>query len=166
MAFTDSAPGAWTRVCGQIYPVIATAPWKQRSDRSSAAYSVMRQKRVLLVEDTFDNRAIYEMVLNHAGYQVFVAENGALGVQAARDHHPDLILMDLSMPVMDGWEALRALKADPELTGIPVCALSAHVLREGDLHCALEAGFTDYLTKPILPTAVLGTVRTIIGSAV
>jgi CheY-like chemotaxis protein len=125
----------------------------------------MLKKKVLLVEDTFDNRAIYEMVLDHAGYQVIVAENGALGVQAARAHHPDLILMDLSMPVMDGWEALRVLKADPQLMGIPVCALTAHVLHEGDLERALEAGFTDYLTKPVRPTEVLAKVLTQIGSA-
>lgn len=125
----------------------------------------MRPKSVLIVEDSPDNRAIYHAVLEFAGFDVFEAANGAEGVRMAHEHHPDLILMDLSMPVMDGWEATRSLKAEDDTASIPVCALSAHVLVDGDWPKVQEAGFDCYLTKPIEPKQVLAEVHERIGPA-
>lgn len=120
-------------------------------------------KRVLIVEDNFDNREIYAEILRHAGYDILEAENGARGVEKAREHLPDLILMDLSMPLMDGWEAIAILKGDIRTAGIPVLAVSAHVVMNGDYRRAESAGFSSYITKPIEPKAVLLEVRSRIG---
>ncbi len=125
----------------------------------------MRKKTVLLVEDQPDNRIIYMTILEYAGFTVLEAANGAEGVRRAREHRPDIILMDLSMPVLDGWGAVRQLKTDPETAQIPVCALSAHVLFEGDAERAREAGFDCYLTKPLEPRQVLEEVEKRIGPA-
>ena len=125
----------------------------------------MRRKKVLLIEDNYDNRMIYHAILEVSGYQVILAEDGAVGVDAAREHRPDIILMDLSMPVMNGWEAMQALKADPSLADIPVWALSAHVLLKRDYERAMKAGFSGYLTKPVEPKHVLSRVQSVIGSA-
>lgn len=120
-------------------------------------------KRVLIVEDNFDNRAIYAELLRHAGYQIIEAENGLRGIERAREYQPDLILMDLSMPLMDGWEAIAVLKGDAATSSIPVLAVSAHVIMNGDYHRAEEAGFSCYLTKPVEPKHVLFEVQTRIG---
>lgn len=120
-------------------------------------------KRVLIVEDNFDNREIYAEVLRHAGYDILEAENGVRGVEKAREHLPDLILMDLSMPLMDGWEAIAILKGDERTMSIPVLAVSAHVVMNGDYRRAEAAGFSSYITKPIEPKAVLLEVRQRIG---
>jgi CheY-like chemotaxis protein len=123
----------------------------------------VRPKRILIVEDNYDNRAIYLEVLRHAGYDVVEAENGREGVVRARADAPDLVLMDLSMPVMTGWEALAELRKDETLRDVPVLALSAHVLLEGDYQAAVGAGFAGYLTKPVEPKRVLEEVRQKIG---
>jgi CheY-like chemotaxis protein len=123
----------------------------------------MPTKRVLIVEDNFDNRTIYSVLLQHAGYVVIQAPDGEEGVRLAKSECPDVVLMDLSMPVLDGWEALRRLKEDPDTATIPVFALSAHVLFEGDFERALEAGFVGYFTKPVEPRQVLEELRTHIG---
>lgn len=123
----------------------------------------MYRKTVLLVEDQLDNRVIYSTMLEHAGFAVLEAANGDEGVRRAREHRPDIVLMDLSMPVMDGWGAVRQLKSDPATAPIPVCALSAHVLIDGDAERARAAGFECYLTKPIEPRAVLEVVERQIG---
>jgi CheY-like chemotaxis protein len=123
----------------------------------------MATKRVLIVEDNFDNRAIYSVLLEHAGYDVLQAPDGQEGVRLACRDHPDVILMDLSMPVLDGWEALKRLKSDPDTASIPVFALSAHVLFEGDFDRALEAGFAGYFTKPVEPKRVLEELNERIG---
>lgn len=126
----------------------------------------MSHKRVLIVEDNWDNRSIYREILVHAGYDVVEAENGEVGVRRARDLSPDLILMDISMPVMDGWQAIARLKADPVTSSIPVCALSAHVLWAHENSTRVtEAGFACYLLKPIDPKDVLAVVRERIGPA-
>ncbi len=125
----------------------------------------MHKKTVLLVEDQPDNRVIYKTILEFAGYRVLEAANGREGVHCAREHRPDLILMDLSMPMLDGWGALRQLKEDPQTAQIPVCALSAHVLFEGDAERAYEAGFACYLTKPLEPKHLLEEVESRIGPA-
>ena len=123
------------------------------------------RKTVLIVEDDHDNRQIYSTILEHGGYRVLVAHDGEEGLRYARAERPDLILMDLSMPVLGGWEAIRLLKSDPETADIPTCAISAHVLMEGDYQRAIDAGFTAYLTKPIEPKAVLREVQNRIGPA-
>jgi CheY-like chemotaxis protein len=83
---------------------------------------------VLLVEDDRDNRAIYRTILEHSGYLVIEAEDGETGVQLARQHRPALVLMDISIPVLDGWAATRILKSDPATAAIPIIALTAHAL--------------------------------------
>jgi CheY-like chemotaxis protein len=104
--------------------------------------------RILYVEDNEDN--VYMLVgrLTRQGHEVSVAPDGACGVAMARSERPDLVLMDLSLPVLDGWEATRRLKAAPETAGIPIIALSAHAM-PGDRERALAAGCDDYDTKPV-----------------
>jgi CheY-like chemotaxis protein len=112
---------------------------------------------VLLVEDNEDNRIIYATALRYAGYEVFEAITGTEGVQQARTHLPGLILMDISVPELDGWEATALLKADPSTKHIPVIAVTAHAL-PGDEERSLEAGCDGYLAKPIPPAALLAEV--------
>jgi CheY-like chemotaxis protein len=104
--------------------------------------------RVLLVEDNEMNRDMLARRLTRKGYAVSVALDGAQGVQMAAEMAPDLILMDMSLPVLDGWEASRRLKADPALRGIPILALTAHAMSD-DRTKALEAGCDEYDTKPV-----------------
>ena len=117
---------------------------------------------LLLVEDNEDNRIIYSTVLRHLGYQVIEAQDGLQAVDLARSAQPDLILMDISIPRMDGWEATRILRRDPATRAIPIIALTAHALSD-DRERAAEVGFTAYLAKPIEPRAVVAEVRRWIG---
>src|ERR671916_2885593 len=103
---------------------------------------------ILLVEDNELNRDMLSRRLVRKGYDVLIAEDGVKGLSAATDGKPDLILMDMSLPVMDGWEATRRLKAEPETRAIPVIALTAHAM-SSDREKAIEAGCDDYDTKPI-----------------
>jgi CheY-like chemotaxis protein len=105
-------------------------------------------KRILYVEDNDDNIYVVTNRLGRAGFTVLVARDGEQGVAMARAERPDLILMDLRLPVIDGWEATRRIKADESTRHIPVLALSAHAMT-GDRARALEAGCDDYDTKPI-----------------
>jgi CheY-like chemotaxis protein len=104
--------------------------------------------KVLLVEDNEENRDALSRHLRRKGYEVLVAIDGREGMDVARAKTPDLILMDMSLPVLDGWQATQQLKAAPQLRGIPVIALTAHAMA-GDRQRALEAGCDDYDTKPI-----------------
>ena len=104
--------------------------------------------KILLVEDNELNRDMLSRRLLKRGFDVVMAVDGPDALQMAASARPDLILMDLSLPVMDGWEATKRLKADPELHAIPVIALTAHAM-EGDRQRALEAGCDDFDTKPI-----------------
>jgi CheY-like chemotaxis protein len=104
--------------------------------------------RILLVEDNEMNRDMLSRRLERRGYQVAVAVDGGQGVEMARSEAPDLILMDMSLPVLDGWEATRQLKAAQETRDIPIIALTAHAL-VGDREKAIEAGCDDYDSKPI-----------------
>jgi CheY-like chemotaxis protein len=104
--------------------------------------------RILYVEDNEDNVFVLKNRLTRAGHEMLIAVNGAEGVALAQEQKPDLILMDLSLPVMDGWTATRHLKADPQTRHIPVIALSAHAM-SGDREKALDAGCDDYDTKPV-----------------
>ncbi len=104
--------------------------------------------RVLVVEDNPDNLTLIADVLSSLDYEVLQAFDGEQGVQLANSERPDLILMDLSLPRMDGWTATRAIKANPELREIPIIALTAHAM-VGDRERALAAGCDDYVAKPI-----------------
>jgi CheY-like chemotaxis protein len=104
--------------------------------------------RILIVEDNEVNRDMLSRRLSRRGYEVICAVDGQQGIDMARDQSPDLILMDMSLPVLDGWEATKRLKADPGTQTIPVIALTAHALMS-DRDQALQAGCDDYETKPI-----------------
>lgn len=124
----------------------------------------MTDKTILLVEDHEDNRNVYRAILEHFGFRVLVAPDGREGIRMAREHRPDLILMDLSIPHIDGWEATRVLKADQATAEIPVIALSAHALEE-DRTRAIQAGCAGYLAKPVEPRRVLQEVQRFLGAA-
>lgn len=108
----------------------------------------MPMARILLVEDNEMNRDMLSRRLKRKGYEVDIAVDGAQALEAVTASKPELILMDLSLPVMDGWEATRRLKADPATASIPVIALTAHAM-SGDREKAVEAGCDDYDTKPV-----------------
>ncbi len=118
--------------------------------------------RILYVEDNDDNIYMLQRRLQKHGFEVVVARDGAAGVDLARECRPDLILMDLGLPVLDGWEATRVLKGDPATRAIPVIALSAHAMA-GDRTQALEAGCNDYDLKPVDLPRLLGKIRRLIG---
>ena len=118
--------------------------------------------RVLLVEDNYDNYEMVRFLLERAGYTVIGARTGREAVSAAKEHKPDVILMDLSLPEMDGWEAAREIKNDPEIANIPLIALTAHTL-PGDRKKALESGFDDYISKPINVPAFYDIVKDVLN---
>ena len=114
--------------------------------------------KILLVEDNEMNRDMLSRRLERKGYEVVIAVDGQAGVDMASSAGPDLILMDLSLPVMDGWEATRRIKADAATQNIPVIALTAHAMA-GDEQKALEAGCDDYDTKPVELNRLLGKIN-------
>lgn len=114
--------------------------------------------KILYVEDNDDNIFMLRSRLTRAGFAVVVANDGAAGVAMAISERPDVILMDLSLPVLDGWEATRRIKAAPETRHIPVIALSAHAM-SGDREEALAAGCDDFDTKPIELPRLLEKIR-------
>jgi len=120
------------------------------------------KKKVLVVEDTPDNRRIIRLLLERAGYEIVEAVNGALGIEMARSERPDLILMDIQLPVIDGYEATRRLKADPELKHIPVIAVTSYALA-GDEAKTKAAGCDGYVAKPFSPKELLRLVQQFIG---
>jgi CheY-like chemotaxis protein len=111
--------------------------------------------KILLVEDNEMNRDMLSRRLARKGYEVIMALDGRQAVQMASGENPDLIIMDMSLPVIDGWEATRQVKAAPETRTIPVIALTAHAM-SGDREKAIEAGCDDYDTKPIDLPRLLG----------
>ncbi|MEX2374551.1 MAG: response regulator [Dehalococcoidia bacterium] len=117
-------------------------------------------KKVLIVDDNLEERKIFSTYFQFVGGHVVEAPDGQEGLKAARDHQPDLIIMDLSMPVMDGWEALRRLQSDADLRRIPVIAVTAHHLPRSELE---QAGFRGYLEKPLAPYRVLNEVERCLG---
>ena len=118
--------------------------------------------KILYVEDNDDNVYMLRGRLTRAGFEVAVATDGAQGVAMAASEAPDLILMDLSLPVLDGWEATRRLKSAPDTRPIPIIALSAHAM-EGDRAKAIAAGCDDYDTKPVDLPRLLGKIRTLLA---
>lgn len=113
---------------------------------------------ILLVEDNVDNRLIYRTILEFSGYQVVEAHDGEMGVRLARENVPDLILMDVSIPLLNGWEATKILKADPTTRHIPIIALTAHALAS-DREQSMAVGCDGYLAKPVEPRRVVETVQ-------
>lgn len=124
----------------------------------------MEFKTILIVEDQLDLLAINKLFLERQGYRVLVAEDGEEGVRAARTHHPDLILMDFTVPRLDGIGATAALRRDPETRDIPVVLLTAHPYGSVGRR-AREAGCVGFLAKPCDPRRVLDEVRQLIGTA-
>ena len=122
----------------------------------------MSKGRILVVEDNMDNYELVRFILERAGYDVFLAVNGRDGVDAARLQKPDLILMDLGMPEMDGWLASEKLKADDITKSIPLYALTAHTL-PSDRKRAMEAGCDGYISKPIHMTGFLDMIERAFG---
>jgi CheY-like chemotaxis protein len=118
--------------------------------------------RILYVEDNEDNIYMLRHRLERKGIEVIVANDGAEGIESARRERPDLILMDLSLPVIDGWEAARRLKASPDTQTIPIIALSAHAMT-GDRERALAAGCDDYDTKPVDLRALIAKIEALLG---
>jgi two-component system cell cycle response regulator DivK len=119
--------------------------------------------KILLVEDNEMNRDMLSRRLVRKGYEIVCAEDGAEGVAMAESESPDLILMDMSLPVMDGWAATRQLKANATTRGIPVIALTAHAM-DGDEQKAKEAGCDDYDTKPVELPRLLGKIESLLPS--
>ena len=119
--------------------------------------------KILLVEDNEMNRDMLSRRLERKGYTVVSAVDGQEGVTKARSEQPELILMDMSLPVLDGWGATRELKADAATRGIPVIALTAHAM-EGDESRAKAAGCDDYDTKPIELERLLGKIQKLLGT--
>jgi CheY-like chemotaxis protein len=119
---------------------------------------------VLVVDDFEDNRAMYAEFLGFSGYRVVQAANGKEALEFARDLRPDAIVMDLSLPVMDGWEATRRLKADESTRGIPIVALTGHTL-PGPSAEAKEAGCDAVLVKPCLPDRLVSKLEELLSSS-
>ena len=118
-------------------------------------------QKILLVEDNEDNRIIYSTALRHVGYEVVEAHDGVQAVALAHIERPALILMDISIPEIDGWEATRLLRKDPATASIPIIALTAHALAD-DRERAVAVGFTSYLAKPVEPRVVVAEVRRVL----
>jgi CheY-like chemotaxis protein len=131
--------------------------WYAQKDKGD-----MNMSKVLLVEDNEMNRDMLSRRLERKGFQVVFAQDGSVAVDLAGSEQPALILMDMSLPVMDGWEATRRIKSDPATRDIPVIALTAHAMA-GDKEKAMEAGCEDYDTKPVDFPRLLSKIESLIG---
>lgn len=120
--------------------------------------------RVLLVEDNEMNRDMLSRRLIRRGFEVIFAVDGQQGVDLARSERPDIILMDMSLPVIDGWEATRRVKADNATRSVPVIGLTAHAM-SGDRERAIEAGCDDYDTKPVELDRLIGKIERLLSAA-
>jgi two-component system cell cycle response regulator DivK len=119
-------------------------------------------KRILLVEDTEDNRQIIRDLCAHVGYDLLEAHDGPAGLAMAVEHKPDLILMDIQLPLMDGYETTRRIKADPALRHIPIIAVTSYAL-SGDEAKTRAAGCDGYVAKPFSPRELLAKIREFLG---
>jgi two-component system, cell cycle response regulator DivK len=115
-------------------------------------------KRILVVEDTVNNRRILNDLLTNAGFEVVEAFDGEKGVAMAAEYRPDLILMDIQLPLVDGYEATRRIRANPELRAIPIIAVTSYAL-SGDEAKAIAAGCDGYFAKPFSPRVILAKIR-------
>lgn len=120
--------------------------------------------KVLLVEDNEMNRDMLSRRLTRRGFEVIFAVDGQQGVDLARSERPDIILMDMSLPVLDGWEATRRVKADSATRSVPVIGLTAHAM-SGDRERAIEAGCDDYDTKPVELDRLIGKIERLLSAA-
>ena len=116
------------------------------------------KKRILVVEDQEDNRRILRDLLSGAGFDLIEAENGEEAVASAQASRPDLILMDIQLPLLDGYEATRRIKADPDLKSIPIIVVTSYAL-SGDEEKARRAGCDDYVAKPFSPRQLLAKIK-------
>lgn len=121
--------------------------------------------KILLVEDNEMNRDMLSRRLQRKGHEVLIALDGIQGIELAQAQQPDLILMDMSLPVMDGWQATQQLKAAPETDGIPIIALTAHAMA-GDREKCLEVGCDDYDTKPVEFSRLLAKIQALLEKKV
>jgi CheY-like chemotaxis protein len=119
--------------------------------------------KVLVVEDNEMNRDMLSRRLTRRGFQVIFAVDGQQGVDLARSERPDIILMDMSLPVIDGWEATRLVKSDDATRGVPVIGLTAHAMA-GDREKAIDAGCDDYDTKPVELERLIGKMERLLGA--
>jgi two-component system cell cycle response regulator DivK len=119
-------------------------------------------QRILVVEDQEDNRRIIRDLLTSVGYELLEALDGEAAVRLAKEHRPDLILMDIQLPGLDGYEATRRIKADPELGAIPIVVVTSYAL-SGDDRKAKAAGCDAYVAKPFSPRHLLATIRKFLG---
>jgi CheY-like chemotaxis protein len=119
---------------------------------------------VLLVDDFPDGLEMYDEYLTYRGYHVVVARNGQEAIQQAQQHRPDVILLDIRMPVMTGTDAMQTLRADPTFSNVPIIALTAHAL-DSERHAALAAGFDELIAKPCLPDELASAVERILARA-
>jgi CheY-like chemotaxis protein len=120
--------------------------------------------KILLVEDNEMNRDMLSRRLIRRGFEVIFAVDGQQGVELAKSERPDIILMDMSLPVIDGWEATRRVKADDATRGVPVIGLTAHAMA-GDREKAIAAGCDDYDTKPVELDRLIGKIEKLLGVA-
>jgi CheY-like chemotaxis protein len=123
-----------------------------------------RKSRILIADDRPSSRELLRLVLERSGYEVIEAEDGEQAVERARMENPDLILLDLQMPVLDGYGVLAALRSEARFLNLPVLALTASAMR-GDRERIMEAGFTDYLAKPAGPEILRETVARLLEKA-
>jgi CheY-like chemotaxis protein len=135
-----------------------------RGDHAVSENVTSAMPRILLVEDNEMNRDMLSRRLIRRGYEVLLAVDGEQGVAMARTESPALVLMDISLPVVDGWEAARRLKADPQTRSIPIIALTAHAMT-GDREKALAAGCDDFETKPVELSRLLDKIQALLGAA-
>ena len=119
--------------------------------------------KVLVVEDNEMNRDMLSRRLTRRGFQVILGVDGQQGVDLARSERPDIILMDMSLPIIDGWEATRRVKSDDATRGVPVIGLTAHAMA-GDREKAIEAGCDDYDTKPVELERLIGKMERLLGA--
>ena len=120
--------------------------------------------KILLIEDNFQNRYLVQFLLERHGHQVIHAETGPLGLKLAASEHPDLILLDIQLPIMDGHAVARALKTDPALKSIPIVAVTSYAM-SGDREKCLEAGAEGYIEKPINPDSFVTEVEQFLDPA-
>jgi two-component system cell cycle response regulator DivK len=130
----------------------------QTADSGREAKGLIMNKTILVIEDHEDNRRIMRDLLTSSGYEVIEAVTGEEGVTAAETHRPDLILMDVQLPGLDGYEATRLIKANPNLQSIPIIVVTSYALSGDDVK-AFEAGCDAYVTKPYSPRELLARIR-------
>lgn len=119
-------------------------------------------EKILIVDDNEQNRKLFRFILQNSGYEIIESENGEDGLKLAKENHPGLILMDIQMPGIDGAEAFRILRSEPETKDIPVIALTSYAMR-GDREKFLEQGFNGYISKPINVKEFMNAIKSVLG---